>query len=153
MFMAKSSLVMPKFPKFVMILGVPWKIQVLTHEEEPSFKSDHCDGLCYLNGRTIKILNSVSAYKDESQEFHDDYMREVLRHEIVHAFLYESGLGSSSIKYPAPWAKNEEMVDWFAHQGQKIYEAWEFCGCLKIISPERWMEIEEDKKQNARKKP
>ena len=38
-----------------------------------------------------------------------------LRHEIVHAFLFESGLAENS-----EWAYNEEMVDWIAKQGPKI---------------------------------
>lgn len=33
----------------------------------------------------------------------------VLRHELTHAFLAESGLADSS-----EWATNEEMVDWIA---------------------------------------
>jgi hypothetical protein len=50
-------------------------------------------------------------------------MRRVVRHEIVHAFLMESGLDESSNPADA-WATNEEMVDWFARQGPKIYKAW-----------------------------
>ena len=33
-----------------------------------------------------------------------------LRHEIVHAFYYESGLADSSFVYDGAWAKNEEMM-------------------------------------------
>jgi hypothetical protein len=28
------------------------------------------------------------------------------------------------------WAKNEEMVDWFALQGPKIYAAWKEAGAI-----------------------
>lgn len=38
-----------------------------------------------------------------------------LRHEIVYAFLHESGLSSNS-----EWAMNEEIVDWIALQLPKI---------------------------------
>ena len=45
----------------------------------------------------------------------DEFIREhILRHEIVHAFLNESGLNAQS------WADNEEIVDWIALQFDKI---------------------------------
>ena len=44
----------------------------------------------------------------------------VLKHEIIHAFLYESGLDSNSFSYSGAWAVNEEMVDWLALQWEKI---------------------------------
>lgn len=37
-----------------------------------------------------------------------------IRHELIHAFLYESGLNGST------WSDNEDMVDWFANQIPKI---------------------------------
>ena len=51
------------------------------------------------------------------------------RHEIVHAFLLESGLAECSGDTDC-WAQNEAMVDWFARQGQKIYAAWLEAGAL-----------------------
>ena len=47
------------------------------------------------------------------------------RHEIVHAFLFESGLAENS-----EWAQNEEMVDWIAKQGPKLIKAWQEAGAL-----------------------
>lgn len=41
------------------------------------------------------------------------------RHEIIHAFLFESGLAENS-----EWAQNEEMVDFFAIQFPKLMEAF-----------------------------
>ena len=46
------------------------------------------------------------------------YEHKVLRHEIIHAFLDQSGLACNS-----DWAKNEEMIDFFAMQFPKIMEA------------------------------
>lgn len=56
--------------------------------------------------------------------------KQTLRHEIVHAFLSESGLSHNSACAEMPWAKNEEMVDWIAIQGEKIYEAWRTAGAV-----------------------
>lgn len=45
--------------------------------------------------------------------------KQILKHEIVHAFLFESGLGSQC------WADNEEIVDWIALQFKKIGDAFD----------------------------
>ena len=56
--------------------------------------------------------------------------KSTLRHEIVHAFLHESGLSASAGHCDFAWAKNEEMVDWIALQGEKIYAAWKKANAL-----------------------
>lgn len=56
--------------------------------------------------------------------------RQTLRHEIVHGFLFESGLDASSDIPDHGWATHEEMVDWLANQGPKLYRAWEEAGAL-----------------------
>lgn len=48
-----------------------------------------------------------------------------VRHEIVHAFLFECGLAENS-----QWAQNEELVDWIAIQGPKLIAAWKRAGAL-----------------------
>lgn len=55
------------------------------------------------------------------------YQRKVIRHEIIHAFLYESGLDNNSLSGGA-WAKNEEMVDWLSIQAPKIFKAFREAG-------------------------
>lgn len=52
-------------------------------------------------------------------------IQKTIRHEIVHAFLAESGLDSE-----CDWAMSEEMVDWIANQGLKIYKAWQDAGAV-----------------------
>ncbi|MFD1464645.1 hypothetical protein ACFQ4L_00875 [Lapidilactobacillus mulanensis] len=41
------------------------------------------------------------------------------RHELIHAFLCESGLAENS-----DWAQNEEVVDWIARQFPKLFETF-----------------------------
>jgi len=53
------------------------------------------------------------------------YKKSVIRHELIHAFLFESGLDVSS-----NWAKQEEMVDWIAIQFPKLLEAFKAADCL-----------------------
>lgn len=95
------------------ILGSTWKIQ-----EMKSLDLDNADGYTDTSVRTIKIEkfeNSPGSKKDL-----EVYRKQVLRHEIIHAFLYESGLESNSNRSEA-WAQNEEMVDWFSIQSPKIF--------------------------------
>lgn len=47
-----------------------------------------------------------------------------MRHEVIHAFLFESGLAENSNISDA-WAVNEEMVDWLAIQAPKIFKAFQ----------------------------
>ena len=44
--------------------------------------------------------------------------------EIIHAFLYESGLWNNSGNVTA-WGISEEITDWFAIQSPKIMKAFE----------------------------
>lgn len=57
------------------------------------------------------------------------YQKEILRHEIIHAFLHESGMDACSCPCDS-WATNEEMVDWFAIQSPKIFKLFEKEGLL-----------------------
>lgn len=50
----------------------------------------------------------------------EDFEKKVIRHEIIHAFLQESGLSCNS-----DWATNEEMIDWIALQFPKLAKAFE----------------------------
>ena len=63
---------------------------------------------------------------DEKEQ--EVYRKRTLRHEIMHAFLNESGLSDSSNQHGSAWAKNEEMVDWLAIQWHKIDEVYKQLG-------------------------
>ena len=60
----------------------------------------------------------------------EELVKQVLKHEIVHAFLVESGLAFSSHSIVGAWAMNEEMVDWIAWNGEKLYKAWKEAGLV-----------------------
>lgn len=77
------------------------------------------DGVMDYTSKTIKIAE-MKPDKD-SVEIMSNYRYKVLRHEIIHAFLYESGLHNNSHS-PISWATDEEIVDWFAIQLPKINE-------------------------------
>lgn len=106
------------------ILGTEYTLIVSQESEEPRLKE--CDGLC---DETIKQL-----LVDRYSECRDDQtckknlavqIRKNKRHEIIHAFLFESGLAENS-----SWAQNEEMVDFFAIQFPKLLKAFEQADAL-----------------------
>lgn len=101
------------------ILGAEYTISEQSEKDNVLLKD--CDGFCDWTSKEIVIerdmlgdLSSMEAYK-----------RKVIRHEIVHAFLLESGLAACS-----KWACDEEMVDWVARQGLSIIKAWDEAGAL-----------------------
>lgn len=69
--------------------------------------------ILHSNGVIEEIL--IFNYKQSAESVKDliAYQKKVLRHEIVHAFLYESGLWQNAYGSKC-WAKNEEMIDWMA---------------------------------------
>lgn len=114
------------------IMGTPYKIVRKTYSEDEAFERSNIDGYC--NGATKEIVYcDLSTYKGwEHEDSNTVRLSEMstLRHEIVHAFFNESGLSDCSFTYDGPWAKNEEMVDWFAANGEKIYNAWKSAGVV-----------------------
>jgi hypothetical protein len=108
----------------VHILGTAYQIFTLPGADRRADKS--VDG--YVDYSTKKIFLMELVQDKDSMEDLARYQREVLRHEIVHAFLYESGLRSSSLSIDS-WAKNEEMVDWVAIQFPKIAAAFKEANC------------------------
>ena len=110
--------------KKVNILGVVYTIKYNIPEEE---MPENSDGVMDYSIKTIKIAELVQE-KDTVVDL-QKYRSQVVRHEILHAFLYESGLWSNSNEIES-WALNEEMVDWFAIQFPKIFNAFKEAGCL-----------------------
>ena len=100
----------------VNILGTEYEIIKDVEEKDyPKLK-----GLSGYTDFSIKKIIIRKLTKDASSlEDLKYYQREVLRHEIVHAFLYESGLDSDS-----DFARNEELIDWIAIQFEKMLEAF-----------------------------
>ena len=99
------------------ILGVQYSIVYLTEDEE--------DRLGGSNGFTDWTEQRIVINKTERGDIANKQrmFRKIVRHEIVHAFLLESGLDYCSLPCDS-WATNEEMVEWFARMGERIYKAW-----------------------------
>lgn len=108
--------------KTINILGTEYSVEEQKEHENPKLKN--AVGLCETYSKRIIVDNSFET-DPMTVENAEAFKQKVLRHEVVHAFLHESGLAGNS-----DWAENEEAVDWIAMQGPKIMKAWQE---LKII--------------------
>ena len=106
----------------VNVLGTEYTLDFVPETDDDGLAD--CDGYC---DDTIKRL-VVKQYKrgghgeKKNLELQEQKNH---RHEIIHAFLFESGLAENS-----EWAQNEEMVDWFAKQAPKLIKAWQEVGAI-----------------------
>ena len=83
-------------------------------------------GYCDPSVKQIVISNmSELASKVDAWADLDEYRNIGLRHEIIHAMFYESGLAEQ-----CEYATNEELIDWIAIQFEKIEEAYRQADCL-----------------------
>lgn len=111
------------------ILGTEYKIEI-RDANTPDFEN-RC-GWCDWQQKIIAIGDpkTIKEWKDEPEASIEYKIKTTKRHEIIHAFLYESGLHANSTSYYEQWALNEEMIDWFAIQSPKIFKAFEEADCL-----------------------
>lgn len=113
----KISNVIKKFDRLqkdlteVRILGVKYKILYCEDAKSDNEFSEDPNTSAYIDFYKKNIV-----VKKESDNF-KYFLRSTILHEVIHGFLFESGLDDVSID---DWAKNEEMIDWFAMQFEKI---------------------------------
>ena len=95
----------------ISILGVPYTLEYRKKAKDTNL--EHCDGYCDFSTKTIVVKDYTAAERKEPMSMADleAYKRKCMRHEITHAFLYESGLSINSLNLDGSWATNEEMVD------------------------------------------
>lgn len=107
--------------EIINILGTEYKIIEKDEKDEKRLKINW--GFCDYNTKEIYINADINKETEDSCKNPEYFKKKVIRHEIIHAFLYESGLRENSSDIRA-WAENEEMVDWFAIQSPKIFEIY-----------------------------
>lgn len=107
----------------VSVLGTAYTIHERSDTEDPLLKD--CDG--YYD-KTTKEIVIATKYQDSELKDFEAYRRKVLRHEIIHAFLFESGL-HENWKHDT-YGHDESYVDWIAAQFPKLLKAFEEANCL-----------------------
>ena len=110
--------------KKVNILGTEYTILFDVPDEDMPENSNGCMDQSI---QTIKIAKFESD-RDSLKDL-DQFKKKVLRHEIVHAFLYESGIWNNSGSSDC-WGMDETIADWFAIQSPKIFRAFKEADCL-----------------------
>lgn len=97
---------MKEFP--VYIFGHCWGARYEDENEEPRLKQ--CGGFTDWTDRSIHILKIPN---DTNLKCPLRYLEKILRHEIIHAYMFESGLGDD---WTHDVMGHEELtVDWMAY--------------------------------------
>lgn len=104
--------------KKINILGSAYMLTITGKSQDVRLKD--ADGIC---DETVKelLVDNYAGFEDDPtcKKNLAVQIRKNKRHEIIHAFLFESGLAENS-----SCAQNEEMVDFFAIQFPKLVEAF-----------------------------
>lgn len=90
--------------RIISILGELWKINYNVKIDD-----DDVDAQTHPYERVINIADDIAEGAD---------VKRIIRHEIIHAFMFESGLGFNFEH--KPFGQDETMIDWFAIQYPKI---------------------------------
>lgn len=97
------------------VLGTTYTI--IKSDRSKDVRLEGLDGYCDSSINTIVIDTFKTT--DTSKVDLNRYEKEVIRHELIHAFFEESGLRGCS------WGSNEEIVDWIAIQFPKMLKVFE----------------------------
>ena len=108
------------------ILGTEYRIETHKVSEDSFMEEKGLAGYCGEENKLIVVadMSEEKYFVGMDEKAQEIYRKKTLRHEIMHAFLNESGLSDSSNRFDGAWAKNEEMVDWFAIQAPKIFSTF-----------------------------
>lgn len=96
------------------ILGTEYTLEFRKRSDD-SYIQEGNDGYC--DETTKELIVEDMELEHGSKRNLKDYQKKVIRHEIVHAFLFESGLSENST-----WIHNEDAIDWIASQMPKMVQ-------------------------------
>ena len=98
------------------ILGTTYTIKKSNAKKDSSLVK--ADGYIDTSTKTIVLADLESEKNDyNALDNMEKYADKVFRHELIHAFLFESGL--------ACYGSDEKIVDWIAAQYPKLKEVFE----------------------------
>lgn len=114
------------------VLGVKYHIIKVKSGQDEYMEKMNFGGYCDSVVKRIVLLDlkTIPEWEKESEYRIKEQESTTLRHELIHAFLSESGLSYNSFSAEKAWARNEEMVDWFAIQMPKLLNAFKAADCL-----------------------
>lgn len=94
------------------------------------FGNKDFDGQCDYTSKVIRLRNDNVNHLEDFEWL----MKKQLRHELIHAFMAESGL-QSNFEHFTQFGHEETTVDWFAIQFPKILKACMETGALTDVYP------------------
>lgn len=100
----------------VTILGQPYRVLLCPRENDSYFDKANVDGYCEQFTHEIVVC---SYSKDWETVDRRAVIEEIIAHEVVHAYMYESGLGANWEH--KQFGQEETTVDWIAYQVEKIH--------------------------------
>lgn len=95
------------------VLGTEYTIRESNRAEEPHLLDAQAFCDTYKKEIVVNDMKVDAEFPDCVKDI-DSFRKECIRHELIHAILYESGLDQNS------WGGNEEIVDWIAIQFPKM---------------------------------
>ncbi len=103
----------------ITIMGMSWVVDYRDPDKDRFLGKNGADGYCDPTLRLIVVAN-----RDIDTEIGDfkSYQKQVLRHEIIHAYMYESGLGSDWEH--KQYGQEETTVDWIARQFPRLLKTF-----------------------------
>lgn len=117
--------------KTVTILGMEYRIEIHKIAEDKILSDNSYAGYCCSDKPLIVIADLDDevhfAFEEESEK--DAYFKATLRHEIIHAFLNESGL-KDNFEHANRMGHEETMIDWIALQFPKILKVYQQLGVI-----------------------
>lgn len=117
-----------KYADKVSVLGQDYNIFYVEKEKANDPKFSGSDGYTEIETKEIFIQKELFDDSEKDSLTVKDLPRlgrRVLRHEIIHAFMEESGLNEGN-----GWVHNEECVDWIAKQFPKMLKAFREVGVV-----------------------
>ena len=123
--------------KTVNVLGENYSIMFV--DEYPELFSDFeetSDALCNFYDKVIYVLNPKE--KDLTEDGKINLNKRKLRHEIVHAFLFESGLSSNTHGIYGAGLRMKKWLTGLQYSLQKYLK------CSKNLKFCRWFYVEEN---------
>lgn len=84
-----------------------------------------------IDGESELFSKVIFLREDNTNKISDflEVQKSVLRHEVIHAFMYESGLGFNWT-HGCETGHDETVIDWFAIQSPKIFKVFDQLGIL-----------------------
>lgn len=101
------------------VLGSEYTLRFIPEDKDPQL--DNSNAYCDSCGSTI-VIDDLSKLKDLCPDAFIskdmvNRLKVTIRHELIHAFMHESGITTCS---HLPWAHDETLVEWLAVQLPKM---------------------------------